>query len=334
MPTRCGSAEGMAAEASDADALVEEVEAFRPQLTAHCYRMLACPLEAEDAVQETLLRAWSRADRYDSERGTLRAWTFAIASRVCLDRLRSARRRTRISELVAPARPGDEVRLVTDRSLLVWPIADSQVVAALDPASIAEQRSQVRLAFVTMLQKLPARQRAVLLLRDVLGFTAAEAAVQMGSTPSAVESALKRARSTMSVVVDSAAIMPDRDNDLDLLERYCDAFNRGDVDALIGMLHDDVVMEMPPSVWWLQGQPDVQTALLGSSHCDGDRAIPENLNGSIAFRQVRSSATVAHVVLEVKDELVSRITAYIVGDSLDPVLLAPTSLALAERIRP
>jgi RNA polymerase sigma-70 factor (ECF subfamily) len=236
---------------------------------------------------------------------------------------------------VAPARPGDEVRLVTDHSSLVWPVADSRVIAdGGDPASIAEQRSQVRLAFVTMLQNLPARQRAVLLLRDVLRFTAAEVAMQLGATPSAVESALKRARSTMTAMVDAGPTLREFDKDLDLLERYCDAFERGDVDALIGMLHDDVVMEMPPSMWWLQGRPEVEMVLRGSSYCHGDRAIPEFLNGSIAFRQVRGSSTVAHVALDVRDDLVWGVTAYIVGDFLDSILSPPTNPSLVERIRP
>lgn len=316
-----------------ADGLVAEVEAFRRQLTAHCYRMLACPFAAEDAFQETALRVWRHADRFDPERSTLQTWTYAIATRVCLDHLRSARRRGRVTELSAPARPGSEVAMSSDRASFVWPVADSRVIADDDPATIVEQRSQVRLAFVALLQRLPARQRAALLLREVLGFTASEVATQLDATPAAVESALQRARATMSAMGEAAAEVPDRQEDLDLLERYCDTFSRGDVSALVSMLHDDIVMEMPPSTWWLRGRADVCAALSSSSNCRSDRALSAHLNGSIAFRQIRpDGATAAYVILETKSRLVSRITAYIGASHLDPVLSAPPMTpAVAER---
>ena len=242
------------------DPVAARLEPHRRALTAHCYRMLGSAFEADDAVQETMVRAWRSIDRYEG-RGSLEAWLFRIATNVCLNLLRGRGRRAMPMDLGPAARP--DVGVLTTRPSGSWvgPVPDAWVLdpsAGRDPADAAIEREALRLAFVTALQRLPARQRAVLILRDVLRWSSEEVATLLDTTDVSVKSALQRARATMGV----AGVLDDAPTAVDpaaagLLEQYIDAFERYDVDALVGLLHDDATMSMPPFDLWLDGAANI-----------------------------------------------------------------------------
>src|SRR6266536_5556928 len=230
-----------------------QLERYRRELTAYCYRMLGSAFEAEDAVQETLLRAWDGYDRFDETRGTLRAWLYAIATSICLDMLRGRQRRARPVDLGPAAHAGEPLGAPLAEDTWIEPIPDRSVLPAEgDPAELAAQRESIRLAFVAALQHLPPRQRAVLILREVLCWKAAEVAELLGITVVAVNSALQRARATLAArgVSSAARLQPVDGAQQDLLARYAAAFERYDVDALVALLHEDATMSMPPLGWW------------------------------------------------------------------------------------
>lgn len=299
----------------------DRLEAHRVELTAHCYRMLACAAEAEDAVQETFVRAWKNADRFDEGRAGLRTWLYRIATNVCLDMARAVQRRALAmdlgpaasvgSALGAPLAPGAFVRPVPDR--LVLP-SDG------DPAELAVRRDTVRLAFIAALQSLPPRQRAVLILREVLSWSAEETAALLGSSPAAVNSALQRARATMS---GRRAAAGGGEIDEDLLDRYVTAFTSNDVDGLVALLHRDATMSMPPFAWWLCGREAIRTALLGAGGaCARDRLVRTAATGSAAFAQYRDGRAFGLVLIDVRDGLVTAITTYL-DTSLFPMFGLP-----------
>ena len=260
----------------------------RGELTGYCYRMLGSAFEAEDAVQETLLRAWDGYDRFDETRGTLRAWLYVIATSICLDMLRGRQRRARPVDL-GPAAHAGELGAPLGEGTWIEPILDRSVLPAEgDPAELAAQRESIRLAFVAALQHLPPRQRAVLILREVLCWKAAEVAELLGITVVAVNSALQRARATLAArgVTSAAGLRPMDAAQQDLVARYAAAFERYDVDALVALLHEDATMSMPPLGWWLRGRAQIRQALLGSGlPCKGSRLVPVAANGSPAFAQ-------------------------------------------------
>ncbi|HTJ35194.1 MAG TPA: RNA polymerase subunit sigma-70 [Dactylosporangium sp.] len=279
------------------------MEEHRAALVGYCYRMLGSPFDAEDAVQETLLRAWRNADRFDPSRAPLRGWLFAIATNVCLDLLRAARRRGLTVDLGPAAEPGAALGVPYPDLDLVFPAPDGLVVPSSgDPADIAVQRDTIRLAFVAALQALPPRQRAVLILRDVLAWSAAEVASLLSTSVAAVNSALQRARAGLSAPVAAQPI------DEGLLRRYVRAFNDNDVDALVAVLHEDATMSMPPLPFWLRGRAALLEAMSASGAC-ADATLVRC--GSSSFLQYRNGSPFAVVVLEGRDGQVGHITTFL-----------------------
>ncbi|MCK9793902.1 sigma-70 family RNA polymerase sigma factor [Isoptericola sp. 4D.3] len=279
----------------DIGALLEQ---YRRELTGYCYRMLGGAFEADDAVQETLLRAWRSYDKFEG-RSSLRSWLYRIATNVCFDHLGSSKRRERPMGLGGP-QPAEEQYfgdvLAEDRWL--EPVPDDAVLPREgDPADVAVGRESIRLAFVAALQHLPARQRAVLVLREVLRWSAAEVAALLDTTVASVNSALQRARATLGA---KGLRRPGGDTDLDgsdeswadvdqqLLERYLDAFERYDMDALVALLHEDAVLNMPPYTMWVHGRSEVIRWMTGpGAGCRGSRCVPLRANGSLAYGQYR-----------------------------------------------
>ncbi len=278
--------------APDPERIDAELERYRRELTGYCYRMLGGSFEAEDAVQETLVRAWRAADRFEG-RSTLRTWLYRIATNVCLDQLDSRQRRARPIDLgpasVAPTHPGPTLPEAT----WIEPVPDGRVLPDdADPAEVAVARDSIRLAFVAALQHLPPRQRAVLLLREVLRWRAAEVAELLDTTVASVNSALQRARATLAEheVLESDPHEPLDTAQQELLRRYVDAFERYDLDALTALLHEDATQSMPPFALWLRGRDEVVAWMAGpGAECRGSRMLPTVANGSPAFGQYRPS---------------------------------------------
>ena len=224
---------------------------YRRELLAHCYRMLGSVAEAEDLVQETLLRAWRAFDRYDAERASVRTWLHRIATNVCLTALRSRARRPLPSDFVGPNSDPDAPMVVGEVPWL-QPVPD----ALLDPATVVAARGSLRLALVAAMQLLPPRQRAILILRDVLDWSAAEVADALATTPAAVNSGLQRARARLgaTAVREEQVAEPADPDRRALVDRYVAAFERADVAALSRLLTDDAVLEMPPVLNWYVGR--------------------------------------------------------------------------------
>ena len=267
-----------------------DLEPFRRELTGFCYRMLGSGFEAEDAVQEVILRAWRSADRFEG-RSSLRSWLYCIATNVCIDMHRSVQRRARPMEM-GPASPPQERLLgpMLPEDRWVTPIPDGRVAPEFaDPAEIIQYRASVRLAFVTALQHLPARQRAALVLYEVLGWQVAEVAELLGTSVPAVNSALQRARAALRALPAEAHPETLDGADAELLERYVDAFERYDVERLVSLLHNDAVQSMPPFAMWARGAADIGRWMVepGPSSCRGSRLVPTLANGSPAFGQHR-----------------------------------------------
>jgi len=264
-----------------------QLERHRAALTGHCYRMLGSPEEADDAVQETYVRAWRSLDRFE-QRSSLKTWLYSIATRVCLDAL-GDRRRIRPMELVPVGTVTDEL-CTRPAAEFIEPAPESQVIPPdADPAQRAMLRQSIRLAFMAALQHLPARQRAALLLMEVLGCSAAEVAATLDMSVPAVNSAIQRARATLEARQLQAEAV-EADVDPAVVRRYVDAFERYDMDALTAILHEEVVMSMPPYAFWLRGPESVRQWMLGRGiGCRGSRLVPTAANGAPAFGQFRSS---------------------------------------------
>jgi RNA polymerase sigma-70 factor, ECF subfamily len=264
----------------------EDLEQHRPALTGYCYRMLGSVFEADDAIQETMVRAWQGLDRFEG-RSALRSWLYRIATNVCLDMLRGRQRRAVAMDL-GPASTADASLgpLRTEQSWIT-PLPDARLLPGDgDPADVAESRDSVRLAFVTALQHLPPRQRAVLILREVLRWHATEVAELLETSVASVNSALQRARATLaSRPVDEHEPRHELDAEQQaLLARYVDAFERYDITSLVSLLHDDAVMSMPPYDFWLQGPVEMGRFFLGQGiGCQGSRLVPTAANGGPAF---------------------------------------------------
>jgi RNA polymerase sigma-70 factor (ECF subfamily) len=260
----------------------DQVEAYRAELTGYCYRMLGSPFEAEDAVQETFVRAWRGT--FDPARGTMKSWLYTIATNVCVDMLRSAQRRAVAMDLTSPAAPGTPLGEPLPPSTWVGPIPDERVLPA---DVVAAERETIRLAFVAALQHLPPRQRAVLILRDVLSWRATEVARLLETTVASVNSALQRARDTIA----DRRPAPLRPVDAGLLDRYTKAFENHDVPTLVALLHEDATMTMPPFAWWLRGRTDIAAVLSATdTGCETARLVPTRANGVPAFGQYRPDA--------------------------------------------
>jgi RNA polymerase sigma-70 factor (ECF subfamily) len=266
------------------------LEAHRVELTAYCYRMLGSAFESEDAVQETFIRAWRAADRFEG-RSSLRSWLYKIATNVCLDMRGASQRRARPMDLRSAQSADTPLPEPLAESTWIEPMPDARVVpAGGDPADVAVARESVRLAFVAALQLLPPRQRAVLILREVLHWHAEEVAELLETTVASVNSALQRARATLARrdVAATRSAEPLDDDGRALLRRYVDAFERYDMDALTALLHEDAVWNMPPYDLWLQTHLDIRAWCLGPGiGCEGSRLIPTTANGSPAFGQYK-----------------------------------------------
>jgi RNA polymerase sigma-70 factor, ECF subfamily len=291
----------------------------RRELTGYCYRMLGSAFDADDAVQETMVRAWRGLADFEG-RSALRSWLYRIATNVCLDQLSGRQRRALPMDLSGSPWQPVEASLAARRPGTAWvePVLDRQVVAEdADPAEQAVQRESIRLAFVSALQHLPPRQRAVLLLREVLRWRADEVAQLLDTTVASVNSALQRARATMAEVGGEAETEPLDDVQRALLERYVDAFERYDVEGLVGLLHEDATQHMPPFVMWLRGRADIGTWMLGpGAKCRGSRVLATVANGAPAFAQYRPAAGGGHEpwalhVLEVRAGRVAHISSFL-----------------------
>ncbi|MFI9529834.1 sigma-70 family RNA polymerase sigma factor [Micromonospora rosaria] len=265
----------------------------RRELTGYCYRMLGSVFDAEDAVQETLLRAWRHGDSFDG-RSSPRTWLYRIAHNVCVDLLRGNGRRALPMDVGDPSAPVAAAMGEPVPGRWVSPAPDGSVLAdAADPAEAAVARESVRLAFLTALQLLPPRQRAVLILRDVLRWTAEEVADLLGTSVPAVTSALQRARATTrrTGVGAGGPMAPPADLDPahhDLLDRYVRSFERYDIDALVALLREDAVHTIPPYRMWLRGRADIAAWMRGpGAGCAGSRLVPVAANGAPAFAQYR-----------------------------------------------
>ena len=291
----------------------------RRELTGYCYRMLGSAFDADDAVQETMVRAWRGLSDFEG-RSALRSWLYRIATNVCLDQLSGRQRRATPMDLSGSPWQPVEASLAARRPGTAWvePVLDRQVVAEdSDPAEQAVQRESIRLAFVSALQHLPPRQRAVLLLREVLRWRADEVAQLLDTTVASVNSALQRARATMAEVGGEEETEPLDDVHRALLERYVDAFERYDVEGLVGLLHEDATQHMPPFAMWLRGRADIGTWMLGpGAKCRGSRVLPTLANGAPAFAQYRPRAGGGHEpwalhVLEVRAGRVAHISSFL-----------------------
>jgi RNA polymerase sigma-70 factor, ECF subfamily len=317
------------------DRSVESLEEHRPALTGYCYRMLGSPFEAEDAVQETLIRAWRGLERFEG-RSAVRSWLYRIATNVCLDMLQGRERRARPMDL-GPAREPDAAHLHTlPETTWIQPIPDGLVGPEGDPADVAVARETIRLAFVAALQHLPPRQRAVLILCEVLRWRATEVAELLETSTASVNSALQRARATLAASNVSAT---DPAPPLDaaarsLLARYVKAFERYDIEALTALIREDATQSMPPYDLWLHGRDDILAWWFGPGiGCSGSRVIPTRpANGSPAYGQYKPSPTGsgyepwALQVLELSPGGVAEFTFFLDTETLFPLFGLPDRL--------
>jgi RNA polymerase sigma-70 factor (ECF subfamily) len=309
-------------------ASAEELEQYRPELTAYCYRMLASPFEAEDAVQETMVRAWRGLDRFEG-RSQLRSWLYRIATNVCLDMLGSRERRARPMDLGPAGEPVIENLNTLPEATWVQPLPD-------DPADVAASHESTRLALVAALQHLPAKQRAALILCEVLRWQASEVAELLETSTASVNSALQRARATLETsdldLTDSARSVDEADEEL--LKRYVAAFEAYDMEALTALIREDATQSMPPFDLWLRGRDDIFTWWWGPGiGCKGSRVLPtRSANGSPAFGQYKPSETGsgfdpwALQVLEVKDGAIVEFTFFLDTETLFPLFGLPPRL--------
>src|ERR1700761_8333348 len=273
---------------SDRELVLEgEMERLRPSLTGYCYRMLGSGFEAEDATQETLLRAWRRSDTL-ADRAALKSWLFSIATNVCLDQIDARKRRARPIDLADPGTAESPVGAPLPETAWVLPIASGQVADPdADPEAQAAERESLRLAFVAALQHLPARQRVVLVLREVLRWSAKEVADVLETSVASVNSALQRARATLDELDLAGAHAPTRpagEDERRLLEQYLEAFADYDIDRIVALLRYDVVFDMPPLPLWVRGPADVSAFMLGpGAACRGSKLIALSANGLPAY---------------------------------------------------
>ena len=313
--------------------LEDQLELHRVELTAYCYRMLGS-VDAEDAVQETFIRAWRAFDRFEG-RSTVRSWLYRIATNVCFDMLESRKRRARPMDL-GPAREPVADNLHTPDVAWLEPIPDGRVVPEGDPAEVIAARESVRLAFVAALQHLPPKQRAVLILCEVLRWKASEVAELLETSVASVNSALQRARATLEAteLAETTTSPSVETADADLLARYVAAFESYDMAALTDLIHEDATQSMPPYDLWLAGRDDILTWWLGPGiGCRGSRVIPvESANGAPAFGQYKPSESGsgyeawALQVLEVEDGRIVELTFFLDTERLFPLFGLPPAL--------
>ncbi|HVS48497.1 MAG TPA: sigma-70 family RNA polymerase sigma factor [Candidatus Dormibacteraeota bacterium] len=311
-----------------------DLEPYRAELTAYCYRMLGSPFDAEDAVQEAFVRAWRNRDRFEG-RSAMRSWLYRIATNVCLDALKGRERRARPMDL-GPATEPLESNL-NARSAKEWiePIPENLIAPEKDPADLVVERESIRLAFVAALQQLPARQRAVLILREVLRWEAAEVAELLDSSVASVNSALQRARATLAQSNLSAAdpLPALSETDRAMLDRYVAAFEKYDINALTSLIREDATQSMPPYDMWLRGRDDIFAWWFGPGiGCRGSRVIPTvSANGSPAYGQYKPSPQGGHEpwalqVLELSGGRIVELTFFLDTARMFPLFGLPPRL--------
>ncbi len=315
---------------------VQDLEQHRPALTGHCYRMLGSVMDAEDAVQEAMLRAWKARTRFE-ERASVKTWLTRIATHVCLDTIAVTRRR-RVRPVDADdatcALPADQIRLhALPREHWVEPIPDALALPAAadcDPEERAVLRESIQLAFVAALQYLPPRQRAVLLLTQVLDWPAAEVADALGVTVPAVNSALQRARASLAARNPAVAPRALSAEQRELVARYVAAFEQYDVGTLVALLHEEATLSMPPYDLWLRGHAAITAWLRGpGAGCEGSRLVPvAACGGTPAFAQYRRGGDEpwALVVLELSGGRIASMTSYLDVATLFPRFGLPMRL--------
>jgi RNA polymerase sigma-70 factor (ECF subfamily) len=311
-----------------------ELEPHRAELTAYCYRMLGSPFDAEDAVQDAFVRAWKSRDRFEG-RAAMRSWLYRIATNVCLDMLKGKDRRVRAMDLGPAVEPLE--KNLNARSDKVWiePIPETLIAPERDPADLAVEKESIRLAFVAALQQLPARQRAVLILREVLRWEASEVAELLDTSVASVNSALQRARATLAESNRTTTDAPPALSDADraMLERYVAAFERYDIKALTSLIREDAIQSMPPYDMWLAGRDDVLAWWFGPGiGCRGSRVIPTtSANGMPAFAQYKPSPNGgfdpwALQVLELSGGRIAEFTFFLDTERMFPLFGMPLHL--------
>jgi RNA polymerase sigma-70 factor, ECF subfamily len=312
--------------------LERSFEQHRSELTGYCYRMLGSPFEAEDAVQDTFVRAWRGFDRFEG-RAALRSWLYKIATNVCLDMLNGRARRARPVDL-GPAQAPEAANLHTQpEATWMQPIPDAMAIPESDPAEQAMARETIRLAFVAALQHLPARQRAVLILCEVLRWHAREVAELLDTSVASVNSALQRARATLEErgASSSDPVLPMDRAQRDLLSRYVDAFQAYDMEALTALIQEDASQSMPPYDLWLAGRDNILAWWSGPGiACSGSRLLPTaGANGTVAFGQYKPSETGsgydpwALQVIEFKGDRIGEFTFFLEPERLLPLFGLP-----------
>ncbi len=306
------------------EASVRRLEEHRVALTGHCYRMLGSAAEADDAVQETMLRAFRHLDQFEG-RSSLRTWLFRIATRVCLDAVGDRARRARPMELGPVSTPESKLQSLPS-SRWIEPIPDAAAIPAhADPAEQLALRQSIRLAFVAALQHLPPRQRAALLLIEVLGWAAAEVAESLDTSVAAINSAVQRARATLDTRPMDPARAALSPAEATLVDQYVEAFERYDVDALTQLLRTDATLSMPPFSLWLQGHDSIRRWLLGpGAPCRGSRLLRTAACASPAFAQYRPSGpggrhqAWALIVLELDGDRIAGINSFLDVEDVFP----------------
>ncbi len=307
---------------------VVQLEEHRAALVGHCYRMLGSVVDADDAVQETMVRAWRSADRFDG-RSSLRTWMYRIATNVCLDSLADRGQRTRPIDEGTEGTPDDALE-AHPRAHWLEPIPDARALPDdVDPAQRAVLRQSIRLAFVAALQHLPPKQRAALILTAVLGWSAAEAAETLDSSVASINSALQRARATLATRNLGKPHASLSDTQRALVDRYVTAFERYDIDALTALLVEDATLSMPPYRLWLRGHAAIRAWLLGhGAGCRGSKLVPTAACGAPAFGQYRQGGRQpwALIVLEISRDRIASMTSFLDTETLFPLFGLPPQL--------
>jgi len=309
------------------------LESHRRELTGYCYRMLGSAFDAEDAVQETFVRAWRSFDRFEG-RSSLRSWLYRIATNVSLDMLNGRERRARPMDLGPSREPVAENLNVLPEVTWIEPIPDGRVVPEGDPADVAIAHDTIRLAFVAALQHLPPRQRAVLILCEVFRWQASEVAELLETSVASVNSALQRARATLEATdLTTDAPLSVEAADAELLERYVQAFERYDMEALTALIHEDATQSMPPYDLWLTGREDIFRWWFGPGiGCQGSRVVPAiAANGAPAYGQYKPAEAGGYEpwalqVLEVRDGKIGELTFFLDTERMFPLFGLPPRL--------
>ena len=319
---------------AERDELTPRFEEHRRELTGYSYRMLGSAFEAEDAVQETYIRAWRGFDRFEG-RAALRSWLYRIATNVCFDMLSGRERRARPMDL-GPAQAPVESNLHTlPETTWIQPMPSGLVVPEGDPADVAVARETIRLAFVAALQHLPPRQRAVLILCEVLRWQASEVAELLETSVASVNSALQRARGTIAAGDVREATTPAELGEAErkLLARYVEAFEAYDMDALTSLIREDATQSMPPFDLWLKGRDDILTWWFGPGiGCRGSRLVPTvSANGSPAYGQYKPAPDGGYEpwalqVLELDHGRFGEFTFFLDTETLFPLFGLPARL--------